>query len=163
MKLTFKLSFTAGLVIVLAAFVVISTTLNSQARMMPLIIGVPVLLLALWQLILELRQAAREKGEKTTEEKPKEEPGAQVHRHTLTVYAWVLAMFGAIYLFGFVITTFFYPLLYMRIVGHRSWRMSAGISLGALAFLYVVMIIGLQVELYDGVFVVALRKAFAGY
>ncbi len=72
-------------------------------------------------------------------------------------------MFGALYLLGFMITTFFYPLLYMRFVGRRSWRMSASISLGAFAFLYIVMITGLQVELYDGVVVLALRKAFAGY
>ncbi len=163
MKITFKLLFTLVIAIALISFVAVSTTFNSQARMMPLIIGVPVLLLALWQLFLEIRQAAEGKEEKNREEKPKEGPAAQGHRHSLTVYAWVLAMFGAIYLVGFVITTFFYPLLYMRIVGRRSWRMSAGISLGALAFLYVVMILGLQVELYDGIVVVALRKAFAGY
>jgi hypothetical protein len=162
MKFSFRLLFALFIASALVVFVAISTTFNSQARMMPLIIGVPVLLLALWQLFLEFRRAA-EKGEKRKEEKPKEGPAAQEHRHSLTVYGWVFAMFGAIYLVGFVITTFFYPLLYMRIVGHRSWRMSAGISLGALAFLYVVMILGLNVELYDGVVVVALRKAFAGY
>ncbi len=163
MKVTFKLVFTAVIAIALVAFVAVSTTFNSQARMMPLIIGVPVLLLALWQLFLELRQATKGRGEKVGEVKPPEESAATGHRHTLTVYGWVIAMFGAIYLVGFVITTFFYPLLYMRIVGHRSWRMSASISLGALAFLYVVMILGLQVELYNGIVVLALRKAFAGY
>ncbi len=163
MKLTFRLVFTLVIAIALVLFVAVSTTFNSQARMMPLIVGVPVMLLALLQLALELRQAMERKEETAKVAQAPAPATTQGHQHTLVVYGWVVAMFGAIYLVGFVITTFFYPLLYMRIVGHRSWRMSAGISLGALAFLYVVMILGLQVDLYNGILVVALRKAFAGY
>ncbi len=163
MKFNFKLLFSLALTVVLIAFVAVSTTFNAQARMMPLIIGVPVLLLALAQLWLEVREAMERQDEARQQVQLPAEPAVQGHRHTLVIYGWVVAMFGAVYLVGFVITTFFYPLLYMRIVGHRSWRMSAGISLGALAFLYIVMILGLNVQLYDGVLVTALRKAFAGY
>ena len=163
MKFNFKLFFTLALTVLLIAFVAISTTFNSQARMMPLIIGVPVMLLALAQLFVEVREAMRGKDETPQEVQVQAKPAAPGHRHTLVIYAWIAAMFGALYLVGFVVTTFFYPLLYMRFVGHRSWRLAAGISLGAFAFLYIVMIMGLQVDLYEGVIVLALRKAYAGY
>ncbi len=162
MKFTFKLFFTLALTVLLIAFVAVSTTFNSQARMMPLIIGIPVMLLAIGQLFLEVREAMQAKDEATQPPAPAK-PAGPGHRHTLVIYAWIVAMFGALYLVGFMVTTFFYPLLYMRFVGHRSWRMAASISLGAFAFLYIVMIMGLQVDLYDGVVVLALRKAFAGY
>lgn len=163
MKLTFSLLFTLALTVVLIAFVAVSTTFNSQARMMPLIIGIPVMLLALVQLFLEVREAMQRKDEAHQAAQVPAKPAAQGHRHTLVIYTWLVAMFAALYLFGFVATTFFYPLLYMRFVGHRSWRLSTSISLGAFAFVYVALVAGFQVDLYDGVVVLALRKAFMGY
>lgn len=163
MKISPRLLFTLGLVIFLIVYVSFATTYNYQARMMPLIIGVPILLLAALQLVLELRESAAKAKEPRGDEKPKEEIAPQGRSHLIKVYGWVLAMFVAIYLFGFVITTFVYPLLYLRFVGGRSWRLSTAISLGALAFLYIVMIYGLNVQLYDGMVVVALRKAIYGY
>ena len=166
MKITTRLLFTFGLVVFLAAFNLVALTFNYQARMMPLIIGVPVLLLAITQLVMEIRKAT---GAVTAEPKaaPKEtteETAARPGRRRLaTTYGWVLAMMGLIYFLGFIITTFLYPLLYMKIVGGRSWKLSAGISLGALVFLYVVMINGLNVDLYDGIVITTLRKSFAGY
>ncbi len=162
MKITSALLFTTGLVVVLAAYVSVAITYNYQARMMPLIIGVPILLLAVSQLVLEFRESAMP-DKALPEVKPKEVNASPGRLHLVKVYGWVLAMFGAIYLFGFVITTLVYPLLYMRFVGGRSWRLSAGISLGALAFLYIVMIYGLNVDLYDGVVVLALRKMIYAY
>ncbi len=162
MKITNRLFFTIGLVVVLAAYVSVATTYNYQARMMPLIIGVPVLLLAVSQLVLEFRESAVPDKE-MPEEKAKEANASAGRPHSIKVYGWVLAIFCAIYLFGFVITTLAYPLLYIKFVGGRSWRLSAGISLGTLAFLYVVMINGLNVELYEGLVVLALRKMIYAY
>jgi hypothetical protein len=162
MKITNRLLFTTGLVIVLAAYVFLATTYNYQARMMPLIIGVPVLLLAATQVIREFRESAVPESE-MPEAKAKEANVSAGRPHRIKVYAWVLAIFGAVYLFGFIISTLAYPLLYLRFVGGRSWRLSAGISIGALAFLYIVMINGLNVELYEGVVVLALRKMIYAY
>ena len=173
MKIHTHQLFTLGLVVLLIAFVAIATTLNYQARMMPLIIGVPVLLLAASQLVIEFRESAgknKESKDLTSTvpspieaEQPKEEPALPRRVRQIKAYVWMLAAFLAIYLVGYTLTTFVYPLLYMRFVGGRSWRLSAAISLGALAFLYIVMIYVLNVQLYDGVVVVALRKAIYGY
>lgn len=165
--------FTMGLVVFLIAFVIVATTFNYQARMMPLIIGVPVLLLAALQLVIEFRETAEKNKESqhlsstrlgsAGEEQPIEAPAPPRRVRQVKAYAWTIAAFLAIYLVGFTLTTFFYPLLYIRFIGGRSWRLSGAISLGALAFLYIVMIYGLNVELYDGVIVLALRKAIMGY
>lgn len=169
MKIETRQLFTLGLVVFLIAFVGLATTLNYQARMMPLIIGVPVLLLAATQVVIEFRESAAKRRDaqglvsSPSEEPPKAEPALPRRVRQIRAYAWMLAAFLAMYLVGFTITTFVYPFLYMRFAGGRSWRLSAAISLGALVFLYLVMIYGLNVELYEGVVVVALRKAIYGY
>ncbi len=163
MKISFKLLFTLLLVVLLIAFVAEAMTFNSQARMMPLIIGVPVLLLALWELVLEVWDAARAREKKAESEASASTAPARGHAHTLTIYAWVVAFFATLYLFGFVLTTCFYPMLYMKFVGRRSWRMASAISLGAVAFVYIVMVYALNVQLYDGRLVLAVRQATQGY
>jgi len=44
-----------------------------------------------------------------------------------------------------------------------SWVSSLGVSVGCLAFLYLVLITALNVDLYQGAVTIALRKAFLGY
>lgn len=172
-KISIHQLFTMGLVVFLIAYVIVATTFNYQARMMPLIIGVPVLLLAVSQLVIELRETAGKNKESKAlsstrlgfagEEQPIEAAAPSGRVRQVKAYAWTSAAFLAMYLVGFTITTLLYPLFYLRFVGGRSWRLSGAISLGALAFLYIVMIYGLNVELYDGVIVLALRKAIMGY
>lgn len=166
LRISTRQLFTMGLVLFLIAFLAIATTYNYQARMMPIIIGVPVLLLAVLQVVIEYRESGARglrDASADAKDKPKEAPATRGRVHVAKAYAWTLLAFAGMYLVGFTITTFVYPLLYMRFVGGRSWRMSAGISLIALAFVYVVMVALLNVQLYEGVIVVALRKAIYGY
>lgn len=168
MKITPRMIFTAILVVLLVAFNVVAFNFNYQARMMPLIIGVPVMILAIVQLVIEVR-GARAKSEKAVaevkKEQAEEEPEApRSARRVLSSSAWLIGMMGSIYVLGFIATTFLYPLLYMKFVGKRSWRLAFIISLGAIVFIWAVMIQALNVDLYDGLVPGVLRKSlFVGY
>ncbi len=60
MKISARQIFGLGVALVMIAFVVMATDFNDQARMLPLIIGVPVMLLAIYQAFADLRAGAAE-------------------------------------------------------------------------------------------------------
>ncbi len=68
-----------------------------------------------------------------------------------------------IYLVGFAISTFVYTLLYLKVRSNWNWRFSLAISAGAVACIYLGMIYALQVDLYEGVIVLAIRRVLYGY
>lgn len=90
-------------------------------------------------------------------------PAESVFAKEIVVSLWVVGMFVSLYLFGFILTTFFYTFLSLKVRSRFSWISSLGVSAGCLAFLYGVLITALNVELYQGVVTIALRKALLGY
>ncbi|MCL4486615.1 MAG: tripartite tricarboxylate transporter TctB family protein [Chloroflexi bacterium] len=159
-RITGRQIFDLCVMAILAAIVYMALGFNSQARMMPLVVAVPSLLLSIWQTVLDFTAPPKVKKKKAEADGAKE---AKKASDSLIAFGWVLLAFVLIYLLGFTITTFLYPLLYMRVRSRMGWGISLGVSIGFVAFLYVVMVTLLQVQLYDGVLVVAVRKAVIGY
>jgi len=163
MKEPFKQAFNSLLVVLLTAYVFTAFGYNEQARMLPLIIGIPVWLLALWQWLSDLWADIRttlKAREGSTMAGGETRQGLQ---RTIQEFLWVVGAFASIYLLGFLATSFLYTLLYLRVRSGHNWRLSLGIPLGALAFIYVVMISALQVQLYEGVITLTLRRLIYGY
>ena len=159
--------FNLGVVVLLAFYVVTAFGYNSQARFMPLFIGIPVLILAIIQTILDFikyrnKTMSARKGKKPATLEPPATERA-VDKKELTVCIWVVSMFVSLYLIGFVATTFIYTFLSLKVRSRFSWKSSLGVSSGSLVFLYVVLIQGLHVSLYPGFITLILRKALYGY
>lgn len=167
MKLPFRHVFNLVLVVILVAFVVTAAGYNPQARLMPLVIGIPVLALAIWQTANDWRTSGGDTRmhASTKEMRSDREEGAPTgrFRQELRVFLWTLALFVLLYLFGFIITTCVYTFLSLKVRSRLNWVTSVAISAGAFAFLYGVMIYALQVQLYPGIVVLALRRALYGY
>ncbi len=161
MKFSFRHVFNVGVVVIMAAVVVTALGYDPQTRLLPLIVSVPVLILAVILTVLEFRESMKEGHEE--KKKDKGEEGGNRFRKEVVVSLWIVAMFLSLYLFGFIATTFFFTFLSLKVRSGFSWTSSLGVSAGCLAFLYGVLITALNVELYDGVVIVALRKAFLGY
>lgn len=161
--------FDIALVLVLAGVVYTAMGYNSQARLMPLLVGVPVLVLAVLQTINDFRSQPKPKAGASqvadAVDIAQREGTARVTglAGTLAVYGWVLLVFVMIYLIGFVATTFLYTLLFMKVRSRMGWGISLGVSAGFLAFMYLLMIMALQVQLYDGILVLTFRKSVLGY
>jgi hypothetical protein len=81
----------------------------------------------------------------------------------VNAFLWAISLFVAIYLFGFIITTFLFTFLALKVRSRFSWKSSIGVSLGCFAFLWIVMVYGLRVDLYPGSVMIMLRKAIYGY
>ncbi|MEW6670127.1 MAG: tripartite tricarboxylate transporter TctB family protein [Thermodesulfobacteriota bacterium] len=166
MKLSFRHIFNLSVVVLLAVYVITAMGYNRQARLMPLVISIPILILAIWQTVLDFtaERKFKEPPSKTSARAP-EAPAAAVGEvnKELRVYLWVIFMFVSLYLVGFIATTFLFTFLSLKVRSGFSLKSSLGVSVGSLAFLYVLLIRGLHVDLYPGVITLALRKAFLGY
>lgn len=164
MKVSSKHVFNGILVVLLTAYVATALGYNEQARMLPLIIGVPVWIMAIYQLAIDLWAEFRNpaKGERGSQAVTVG-PERGVLWRSLREFLWVIGAFASLYLVGFCITTLVYTFLYLRLRSKHDWLISLGVPLGAMAFIYVVMIQALQVQLYEGILVLALRRALYGY
>lgn len=164
MKFSFRHLFNIGVVVIMALIVITALGYDRQTRLLPLIVSVPVLILAVILTVMEFRESFRKPAhEEIQKGGAGEKPGESVVAKEINVSLWVVAMFISLYLFGFIATTFFYTFLSLKVRSRFSWFSSLAVSGGSLAFLYVVLIYSLNVELYDGVVTIALRKAFLGY
>lgn len=167
MGISFRNLFNVGVVVLLAAVVVVSLGFNRQARMFPLWVGVPTLLLALANAIVDFRGSARPPAKIKKEEEPAaqadDQEAKRVFAKELNVSLWVIGMFVSLYLIGFLYTTFLYTFLCLKVRSRFKWKVSLGVAAGSWAFLYFLMVQLMDVGLYEGVVVLALRKAILGY
>lgn len=163
MKISFRHIFNLSVVVLLALYVVTAMGYNRQARLMPLVISIPILILAVWHTVIDF-SADRKKKTVSVKEKAAALPaGSNGLKKEVAIYLWVVFLFVSLYLIGFIATTFLFTFLSLKVRSRYSWKSSLGVSAGSLVFLYVLLIKGLQVDLYAGVITLALRKAFWGY
>ncbi len=166
MKLSFRHVFNLIVVILLAIYVVTAWGYNPQARLMPLIVSIPILILAVVQTINDLRSSRPKAGEQAKAGTPtdaKRVGQGGKFKKEVNAFLWAISLFVAIYLFGFVLTTLLYTFLALKVRARFAWKPSIAVSLSCFAFLFVVMVYGLKVDLYPGVVVIMLRKAIYGY
>jgi hypothetical protein len=166
MKISFRHIFNLSVVVLLVVYVVTAMGYNRQARLMPLVISIPVLILAIWHTVLDFMAERKLKQVQSRKTPPASEAPAAVEselKKEIIVFVWVIFLFVSLYLIGFIATTFLFSFLSLKIRSGFSLKSSLGVSVGSLVFLYVLLIKGLQVDLYPGVITLVLRKAFYGY
>ena len=159
MKLPLRHILNFFVVIVLGVYIAVASGYNPQSRLMPLVVSIPIFLLALWQTFIDLRSAG---GLKDGKRGIKTDDNGLIAREC-KVLLWVFSLFISLYLFGFIITTFLYTFLSLKVRSRLNLGVSLGVSGGALAFVYLVLIWGFNVDLYQGSVVLLLRKMLYGY
>jgi hypothetical protein len=166
MKFSFRHIFNLLVVALLLIYVITAMGYNRQARLMPLVVSIPIFLLSIWQTLHDFRMAVRRTG-MDQEERPAGEstsaPQEKLFKKELSVSLWVISVFVSFTLFGFILTTSLYTFLSLKARSRMGWKPSLGVSIGCLAFLYVVMIYGLRVDLYPGRLILVARKTLYGY
>ncbi|HEX9398213.1 MAG TPA: tripartite tricarboxylate transporter TctB family protein [Burkholderiales bacterium] len=99
-----------------------------KAKLFPLVVGIPLLCLAIAEIIYSLR-------DKSTE--PPRDIPADVERHrSLVAAGWILAFFAAIVLLGFDIAVAVFVFLYLVIQGKERWIFSAIFAAATWALFY---------------------------
>jgi hypothetical protein len=116
-----------------------------QARLYPWAIGIPMLILAIAQVILDLKGVTAKQSADATPmdfQFAKDIDPVTAKRRTITMFAWLAGFFLAIWLVGFPIAIALMMFTYLKFQGKESWTIS--IALTVIAWL---MFYGLFVKL----------------
>ena len=135
--------------VIFAVMVLVATQYPPDARMLPLVIGIPGTILCFIQLGFELRASNR------TQHLPGEtgnlkEESTNVMKE-LTFFLWFPAFILSVLLIGFIATTLFMVFIFLRMSQRESMKLSVGLSLGGAIVLYLVFEILLALPLFNGV------------
>lgn len=134
---------TAG--IMLTFFVVVNlialTQYEGETRLMPLVVGIPGLLLATVQFVTELRSKG---GERLSPE---------LRRATARMFGWFFAFLAGIILFGFPYAGPLLVAAYLRFSWHERWVVCLGAGAFAWAVLYGLFEHFLGLPLFEGLVV----------
>jgi len=107
--------------------------MEERAALFPIVIGIPTLALALLAFGQELYGSIR--GEARPSDLPQTDLGpAVVGRRTISIIAWTLGFFLAIWLLGFNIAVPIATFLYLKVAGRERWPIT--IILSSLAWLF---------------------------
>jgi Tripartite tricarboxylate transporter TctB family len=118
--------FGAGLAVVAAYAVYAALRWPPKAALFPLVMGIPLLVLTLAQIILELRAPPA----------PVEAPGAG--RRVAMVFAWMIGFVALVLLGGFAAAVPIFVFLYLRLDSREGWVLSAALAAAAWGFFHLV-------------------------
>jgi len=162
-KKTGLLIFELLLLALVLFFVVKAFGYNARARLVPLLIGIPTLLLLLFQIGLDhvpamkgLAPATMKPGLSKSEAKAKTTeahfmPEGELVRREMMALAWVIGLGLGLTLFGYFVVLPAFLVVMLRFVSGLSWTstfVSTGVSMLILYFAFVWF---LRVELYPGI------------
>jgi hypothetical protein len=119
--------FISGLMLLIFASAVgVSFTYDPDARFLPLVIGIPGLILSLIQFITELRDRSKRKNK----------PGELARE--LRMFAWFVGFVGGLIVFGFLYAGPLLVAAYLYFAGKEKWYVALGACVGCWVILYFV-------------------------
>lgn len=140
-----------------------SAGLSEVARLVPLAVIVPTLVLLVIQLCLDLapefvhkHSVIEEKdvfGIEQLRRKAAEhagDAGASRGRRELKLFAWVAFLPGLMYLLGSLIALPLFLLAYLKLRSKEGWVLSIGMAVALFGFLYGALVAILNVRLHEG-------------
>ncbi|MBI2990952.1 MAG: tripartite tricarboxylate transporter permease [Deltaproteobacteria bacterium] len=144
--------FTLFIAVLLAWALLESRNFGFRAGLFPWAIGLPVLALAIAQLILELTGRARRTVvviEGSTDGGA-DLPREVVYQRTASICGWIIGFFVMIWLLGFSIAFPVTTLLYLKIAGREKWPITIILTLLGWGFFYGLFDYSLHVPFPDG-------------
>jgi hypothetical protein len=136
---------------IFATMTVIALGFPDKARLMPLLFGIPGTILGLLQVVAELRIAATESDEPTSQQAP-------TTRGERQMLVWLMLFFLGIIAFGFIYAA---PVLVLAFLyfGKREPLIIGIVSaIGIWVVLYGLFELGFEIQLFDGLVVEWLRS-----
>ena len=146
-----KLILDGLLVLLFAFFLVQSTTYNVRARMIPIFVSVPVLILCIIQFTIDLVKLRRSgEGEDSESKKGKGKEKVTI-RQELGALGWVASLVLTIWLFGYLVAIPVITFLFSRFYGKETWLFSLIMAAITFAVVYGVFVLGVRLWIYPGV------------
>ena len=152
-----RLILDAGFVLVFVYFLIEALTYNRLARMVPVVVAIPILILCLVLFFTDLKKYR----DKSSDEKHTTQTGKKANvttRKEIETFLWVIGFAIGIWLVGYHITIPVFTLLFTRFVGKDSWKIAIGLAVGAEAFVYGIFVTVVKIYLYPGLLFLAIAK-----
>ena len=123
-----------------------------QARLYPYAIGIPMLILAIVQVIMDLRGVVAKSSDATPMDYQfsKDVDPATARKRTITMFAWLFGFFFAIWMLGFPIAIALMMFTYLKFQGNESWVLSISLTVIAWLFFYGLFVRLLHLPFPDG-------------
>ena len=150
-RLYWTAAFTAFLVIILAVALWQSRNFGYRAGLFPWVIGTPILLLCIAQLVYDLQGKSNPLKEPEAGDAGFELPAGEAERRTINISFWILLFFVFIWLLGFSLAVPAATFLYLRFGGKENWTPSFVVTLIAAIFFYGVFEYTLNIPFPRGV------------
>ena len=122
--------FTTAIIVLLALALWQSRNFGYRAGLFPWVIGMPTLLLAVGQLIRDLygKKKAKVAGLAESVETHVDIAPALVRQRTISILAWTVGFFLAIWLIGFSYAVPLTIFLYLKFAGKENWPITIGVT-----------------------------------
>jgi hypothetical protein len=143
-----RTALTAVVVAILLGFLVATLSLSPTARIVPLIVLAPTLVLAALRLVMDLAPMVGSSARDVQQDPPDDAPSTR--RMEIAIVGWIVALLGLVLLLGLLVALPSFTLLYTRFQARESRRTAISLAVGLLALLYGVFRVGLRVRLYEG-------------
>jgi hypothetical protein len=130
--------FSIGWLIFFIVWVYLAKDWRMQARLYPWAIGVPMVVLAIVQVILDLKGVQRKQSDAAPVDfqfTQNMDP-ALARRRTINIFSWIVGFFLGIWLLGFVITIPLLVFTYLKLQSGESWVLSAALTAAAWLVFY---------------------------
>ena len=134
-------------------FVYLAQDWRLQARLYPWAIGIPMIIFAFIQVILDLKGVERKQRDDAT---PMDFQFTQTvepklaRRRAITMFGWLLGFFFSIWLLGFSITIPLMVFSYLKIQSNEKWTISIILTVMAWLFFYFLFVRLLNLPFPDG-------------
>ena len=164
MKFNDRTLFTLGVFVVVLGFLVLALDYQPRARLVPLIIAVPTLLLTLFQFLIDAVPAVGRRFSffqeydlfgietgRAAEPSEEKRSSGNVFRRELSFAAWLLFLVALIYFIGYLAAIPLFMILFMRLRSSERWLVTLSITAVTWAFVYFVFIVIMGAPLHEGV------------
>jgi hypothetical protein len=127
-----------------------------QARLYPFAIGIPMLIFAIVQFVLDLKgvetkQSSSDGAPMDFQFQQTDVPPDVVRKRTITMFSWMFGFFLMIWLVGYVIAIPLMVFTYLKFQSGESWMLSTILTVIAFVFFYTLFVRLLNLPFPDGV------------
>ena len=150
MSISGRILTAAVMLVIFAGMTVMALGFPAQAQLMPLLIGVPGTIMALVQLIKEVRAPAEAPPAAEAAIEAREEQGRE-----RKMLLWLALFLAGVLAFGFLWATPVLVFAFLRFGERETWTVAAIGAIGTWLVLYVVFVRLLELFLFEGLLPIA--------
>jgi hypothetical protein len=139
MRISGRALFTLGIAAVAACAVASASAWPAKAALFPLVMGIPLLALALVQLVLDLRRRPATAEAPALDLAPAADVAPELARwRTLAIFAWMAGFIALVVLAGFPLAVPLFTFAYLALQDDVGWGLALALAAAAWAFFHAV-------------------------